>query len=367
MVITGPRQVGKTSLVQAIRNQVDRSSLYLDLEREEDLRRIDNLEAFAEDNLDALIILDEIQRQPELFPRLRSIIDRHRTPGRFLLLGSASLELIRDASESLAGRIALTELTGLTVGELQRANEWSYRQHWVRGGFPDSYLAPSDEASVRWRVNFIRTYLERDLPQLGLRMSAVELRRTATMLTHLNGNLLNLNNLSRDLGLTRPRMNSVLDYFEQTFLLRRLPPYFANLGKRLVKTPKVYFRDTGLMHALVGINDYNDLLGRPNLGASWEAYVIEQLLADMPFGYEAFFYRTQAGAEIDLLVTRAGLPHVAVEIKSGVTTKPSKGFFTAMDDLGVPRGIVVAPLEGPAYSVTDTVRAMSLREVRLFE
>ncbi|MEM9527534.1 MAG: ATP-binding protein, partial [Bacteroidota bacterium] len=249
VVIIGPRQVGKTSLTLAIRNQVDQLSYYLDLERPEDLATVENLEAYAEANLDSLIILDEIQRKPELFPELRSVIDRHRRPGRFLLLGSASLDLIRDASESLAGRIAIVELTGLQYPEIKEVTDWT--NHWVRGGFPDSLLATSDGASLQWRNFFLRTYFERDLPLLGINVSPITMRRLLTMIAHQNGQLLNFNELSRSLGIDVRSLKKYLDRLEQTFLLRRLPPYFINIGKRLVKSPKVYLRDTGILHSLL--------------------------------------------------------------------------------------------------------------------
>ncbi len=363
VVIIGPRQVGKTSLTLAIRNQVDQASFYLDLERPEDLAAINNLESYSENNLDSLIILDEIQRKPALFPELRSVIDRHRRPGRFLLLGSASLDLIRDASESLAGRIAVVELTGLTFGEVKSVR--TLTEHWDRGGFPDAVLAATDQDSARWRNFFLRTYFERDLRLLGIDVNPVLMRRLLTMLAHHSGQLISYESLGRSLSIDSKSLRRYLDRLEQTFLVRRLPPFFTNTKKRLVKSPKMYLRDTGILHTLLGIPDHNALLSHPIVGASWEGYVLEQLAAKLPEAHELFFYRTHAGAEVDIVVCRAGVPVSAVEVKLSTNPKVGRGFTTATADLGITRKFVVAPLTGPGFTMRSGVRVIGVEELEL--
>lgn len=343
VVIVGPRQVGKTSLTQAIRNQIGRPSVYLDLERPRDLAKLDDLEALLEMYPEHVLIFDEIQRLPSLFPQLRSAIDRNRQAGRFILLGSASPELIRDSSESLAGRVAYLELAALQYDEIKE--QITFREHWFRGGFPLSLLAPNDEISSRWRDDFIRTYLERDLPQLGLKASPVLVRRLWTMLAHLSGQLLNRNELSNSLGINNATAANYLDFLEHAYLIRRLPPYHINIGKRLVKSPKIYLRDTGLLHELLSIPTSADLLGHPIIGHSWENYVVEQLFAIKPRWATLYFYRTHGGAELDLIVTKADIPVAAVEIKHSATPKPSRGFYTAAQDLQITKKFVVAPIE----------------------
>ncbi len=359
VVIIGPRQVGKTSLTTAIRNQANKVSFYLDLERRQDLATIDNLEVFAEANLDRLIILDEVQRKPSLFPELRSVIDRHRQPGRFVLLGSASLDLIRDASESLAGRIAILELNGFTLDELSGLS--TYVQHWLRGGFPDAQLAPSDRLSYEWRKSFLRTYLERDLPSFGLTASPTLTERLLTMLAHLTGQQLNLQSLSRSLGIDARTLGNYLNLLEETFLIRRLPPYFVNVGKRLVKSPKLYVRDSGLLHTLLDIETQNELLGHPIIGASFETYVIEQLHALAPRAYTLYYYRTQNGAELDIVLVKGGTVRAVVEIKSRVDPKLTQGFYTARADLGNPLAFVVVPGSEIDYTIkgSEGVRVIS--------
>ena len=349
VVIIGPRQVGKTSLTTAIRNQAQKVSLYLDLERRQDLATVDDLESFAEGNLGRLLILDEVQRKPSLFPDLRSVIDRNRQPGRFILLGSASLELIRDASESLAGRIAILELSGFTLDEL--SGTAGYDRHWLRGGFPEAQLAPTDPLSYEWRQSFLRTYLERDLPYFGLTASPTVTGRLLTMLAHLTGQQLNLQSLSRSLGLDARTLGTYLDFLEETFLIRRLLPYFVNVGKRLVKSPKVYVRDTGLLHALLDIETRNELLGHPVIGASFEAYIVEQLHALAPRGYTIYYYRTQNGAEMDAVLIKGGTVKAVIEIKNRVDPKLTRGFHTSRSDLGDPPAFVVVPGAGVEYSI----------------
>lgn len=358
VVIIGPRQVGKTSLTQAIRNQVNRTSIYLDLERPEDLAVVQRLEAFAEANNERLVILDEIQRKPSLFPELRSVIDRKRTAGRFILLGSASLALIRDASESLAGRIGILELTGLTIQEVK--GEATAQTLWLRGGFPDALLAPSDSLSYDWRRSFLRTYLERDLPAFGLDADPVVTRRLLTMIAHIGGNLLNVQELGRNLQLDTRTVKRYLRFLEETFLIRRLLPYHANIGKRLVKSPKIFLRDSGVLHALLSIRDFNKLLGHTVVGASFESFVIEQIAALVGEDAELYFYRTQNGAELDLLLEVGGTIRAAVEIKYSDSPKLSRGFYSALADLGQPVAFVVTPSETADYEMSEGVRILGV-------
>ena len=341
VVVIGPRQVGKTSLVRALRNQLQRPSVYLDLERPRDLAAVEDLEYFVQANPDCTIILDEVQRKPTLFPELRSVIDENRQPGRFVLLGSASLDLIRDASETLAGRIAILELTGLTYREISSIGKQA--THWLRGGFPDSFLAPNDDTSAAWREFFVRTYLERDLSGFGPNFNPALMQRVLTMLAHLNGQLLNYQLIRKSLDVDDKTVARYVQFLEQTFLIRLLPPYYTNASKRLVKTAKLYFRDTGILHFLNNIETTNTLLSHPGKGASFEAYVIEQLASQLPRRTELNFYRTANKAEIDILVTRNGLPHAAVEVKSSASASPARGFYTNCEALRVERRYLVAP------------------------
>lgn len=358
VVIIGPRQVGKTSLTQAIRNQVNRTSIYLDLERVEDLAMIERFETFAEANLNRLVILDEIQRKPSLFPELRSVIDRNRQPGRFILLGSASLSLIRDASESLAGRIGIIELSGLTGSEL--TGEVDFNTQWLRGGFPDAVLAPSEELSYDWRRSFLRTYLERDLPAFGLDANPVTTRRLLTMLAHASGNLLNLQDFGRSLQLDGRTIQRYLRFLEETFLVRRLHPYYANVNKRLVKSPKIFLRDSGILHALLGISRFNQLLGHTVIGASFESFVVEQIAALVGEAAELFFYRTQNGAEIDLVLEAGGEVRAVIEIKYSDRPKLTRGFYSAKADLSAPPAFVVTPSETAEYELAEGVRVVGV-------
>lgn len=299
--LLGPRQVGKTTLALDIGD--GRPSVYLDLESVADRARLADPEGYFADHEDELIILDEVHRVPELFQTLRGVIDRGRRrgkkAGRFLLLGSAAIDLLKQSGELLAGRITYLELAPFDVLETP-AN--ALDQLWVRGGFPSSFLAESDALSLKWRQDFIRTYLERDIPQFGPRIPAETLRRFWTMLAHNQGELLNAANLARGLGVDGKTVASYLDLLVDLLLVRRLPAWYRNVGKRLVKSPKVYVRDTGIAHALLGLRNKEDLLGHPIVGQTWETMVVETLIATAPEGTQPYFYRTSAGAEIDLVL-----------------------------------------------------------------
>lgn len=338
--ILGSRQSGKTTLAKMIQKNTRKKVVYLDLELPSDQNKLAEAELYLEQFESALVIIDEIQRLPSLFPLLRALVDRKRTNGRFLILGSASPQLIKQSAESLAGRIVYHELTPFSAREVGARQ---IRKLWLRGGYPDSFLAGSDEGSFKWREAFIKTYLEMDLPQLGVRVPSTQIRRFWTMLAHFNGQLLNASQIALSLGVSAPSVRHYLDILEETFIVRRLPPYHANLKKRLVKTSKVYVRDTGLLHTLLGIHGFDDLQSRPALGSSWEGFVIEQIIDLLPPGWSAFFYRTIAGAEIDLVLFDNKNNSIAVEIKYSSAPKVAKGFWSAYSDLSCVRGFVVYP------------------------
>lgn len=360
--LIGPRQVGKTTLALAI--AAGWPSLYLDLESASDRDRLSEPLLYLQQHTDKLVILDEIHRLPGLFGELRGLIDANRRAGRrtgqFLVLGSASVDLLRQSGESLAGRIEYVELSPLAVHELPAMAGTSL---WVRGGFPDSWLAASDTDSLRWRQQFIRTYLERDIPQFGPRVPAETLRRLWTMLAHNQGALLNATRLAASLGLSAPTVGHYIDLLVDLLLVRRLPPYLPNLSKRLVKSPKIYLRDSGLLHALLGLATLNELLGHPVVGASWEGFVIENLLAAAPPASGAYFFRTAAGAEIDLVLDlgpRYGL--WAIEIKHSLAPKLDRGFHIAVADLAPQRAFVVyAGTE--RYPKAEGIEVIGLREL----
>ncbi|AJD44052.1 ATP-binding protein [Rhizobium sp. SEMIA 4085] len=361
VALLGPRQVGKTTLALEIGEQ--RPSIYLDLESDSDRAKLAEPELYLAGHEDKLVVLDEVHRLPDLFQNLRGLIDRGRRKGlrsgRFLLLGSASMDLLKQSGESLAGRIAYLELApidGLEVeaGELNKL--------WVRGGFPDSLLAANDTVSQRWRIDFIRTYLERDIPLLGPRIPAETLRRFWTMLAHHQSGLLNAAEFARALGVDGKTVASYLDLMVDLLLVRRLEPWHSNAGKRLVKSPRVYVRDSGLLHSLLGLTTLDDVLGHPVAGASWEGFVIETLHAVMPEGAQANFYRTSAGAEIDLVVTLPRDRRWAIEIKRSLTPKVERGFHHACLDLEPDRRIVVYP-GSEAYPLGNDIEVLPLRQL----
>ncbi|MEO8530317.1 MAG: ATP-binding protein [Deltaproteobacteria bacterium] len=365
VVLTGPRQVGKTTL--ALEVSAARDGLYIDLERPSDLAKLRDFEAFCAANPNRLIALDEIQRQPKLFQVMRSVIVQRRRAGeragQFLLLGSASLDLLRQSSESLAGRITELELQPLGPSEVAPQD---LRQLWTRGGFPDSFLAASDADSLAWREDFIATYLERDIPQLGPRIPAETLRRFWVMLAHNQGQLFNAAALARGLDVTGVTIARYLDLMVDLLLVRRLQPLLSNHGKRMVKSPKVYVRDAGLTHALLQIGSLNDLLGHPVAGASWEGLVIEAIAANLPRGAELGFYRTAVGAEIDLVVKTGQGGLTAVEIKLSSAPSLSRGFHEGCKDLSPARKIV-AHSGDSSFPMGQGVEAVALADIGAFE
>ena len=344
VAILGPRQVGKTTLVRAISGLAEGGppALYLDLENPSDLERLSDARSYLMGRSDRLIILDEIQRAPGLFQILRGVIDERialgQPHGQFVLLGSASIDLLKQSSESLAGRIAYLELTPLTLHE---TGPTSLERLWLRGGFPPAFLASSDERSAVWRNEFITTYLERDIPQLGPRIPATTLRRFWTMLAHNQAGLLNAAQLASALGVDGKTVASYLDLMVDLLLVRRLQPLHANVSKRLVKSPKVYVRDPGLLHALLGLEQIDDLLGHPVAGASWEGFCIEQLMAAAPPRSQFSFYRTAAGAEIDLVIDLPRSRRWAVEIKRSSAPRIERGTHIAVGDLKPEKTFIV--------------------------
>jgi hypothetical protein len=361
VALLGPRQVGKTTL--ALEVAESRPAIYLDLESEADRAKLAEPELYLSQHADKLVILDEVQRTPQLFQSLRGLIDAGRRrgqgqgKGRFLVLGSASIDLLKQSGETLAGRIRYLELAPLDAGELGRD---SLDALWLRGGFPESLLAASDAASLRWRGDFIRTYLERDIPQLGPRIPAETLRRFWTMLSHLQGALLNAAALARALAVDGKTVASYLDLLVDLLLVRRLAPWHGNVKKRLVKSPKVYIRDSGLVHALLGIGDREALLAHPVAGGSWEGLAIESLIGAAPRGTEAYFFRTAAGAEIDLLLKRPGERKPwAIEIKRGLAPKLERGFHLACDTVKpLHRRVVYGGVE--RFPLAENVEAVAL-------
>ena len=344
VVLTGPRQIGKTTLALAIADS--QGAIYRDLENPRDLAQAKDIELFVDQYPDRLVILDEVQRIPEVFAQLRGIIDARRRrgfrTGQFLLLGSASLELLGQTSESLAGRISYAQLAGINL--LESRNAIDGNQLWLRGGFPECHIDKDETASMQWRQDLVSSYLEREVPQFGFRVPAETLRRFWTMLAHLQGGIFNAASLARGLGISGQSVGRYLDIMVDLLLVRRLAPWVSNLGKRLVRSPKVYIRDSGLLHALLDIISMDNLLSHPVVGNSWEGFVVENLIdGNISHGYYPYFYRTQRGAEIDLLLVRGGTPEVAIEVKRSSNPTVEKGFHVGCEDLHIKHRYVVYP------------------------
>ncbi len=360
VALLGARQVGKTTLAKRIAKSID--SIYLDLEAPEDLLKLSDPTRFLSAHADKLIILDEIQRSPELFPVLRGLIDKNREQGRragqFLLLGSASMDLMRQSSESLAGRIGYIEMGGLNVAELN-GKQQDRQTLWLRGGFPDSYLATDDSVAMDWLENLVRTYLERDVPQMGFRVPAARLRRLWTMLAHLQGETINYSKLASNLEVDAKTVSNYIDILTDLLLVRRLEPWHTNVKKRLVKSPRYYVRDSGILHRLLGINSYDALLSNPVLGKSWEGFAIENILSVLPTRVETYFYRTAAGAEVDLVIKMPSSEIWAVEIKHGAAPKLGKHYSQTCDDFGAAHKYILYGGDDE-FPVGDDVTIISL-------
>jgi len=359
VALLGPRQAGKTTLARSVGSSRV-NSLHLDLERPSDLAKLADPELFLSRHADQLVVLDEIQRQPDLFPVLRALIDENRRPGRFLLLGSASPQLLRQTSESLAGRISFHELAPFDVGEIDPGHA-GLADFWLRGGYPLSWLAESDEASLAWRESFILTHLERDIPAFGIRIPGPTLHRFWRMLAHLHGQLWNASRLASGFGVSAPTVQHYLEILEATYMVRRLPPLHVNLGKRLVKSPKIYLRDSGLLHALLGIRSLDELAGHPVVGPSWEGWVVEQIAQLLSSQWALSFYRTATGAEMDIVAER-GERRIGFEIKLSSAPALSKGFWSAMKDLQLEQAYVIAPVE-TGYPIAEKVDVLPAHDL----
>jgi uncharacterized protein len=358
VAIVGPRQVGKTTLAKLIMSDWGRPSLYLDLERQSDLFKLNDPELFLLQHKEKLIIIDEVQNKKELYPLLRSIVDQTNYPGQFLLLGSASPELIRHSSESLAGRIGYHQLNPIDISEIP--DNISQNNLWVRGGFPNVLLAKNDDLANLWMENFISTYLNRDLLQLGLNASPKTIRSLWTMMAHLNGHLLNATSLGKSLGVTTPTIIRYVDFLEEAFLLKSLHPFSWNIKKRLVKTSKIFLTDTGILHHLVGVKDFNDLSGNPILGSSWESFVINQIMALKSDQIDLFFYRTHQGTEMDLVFSKGFSVIATAEIKYSNSPQLTKGNFQAIEDLKSPINFIITP-SSDDFLIKDKLRVCSLK------
>ncbi len=360
VALLGARQVGKSTLAKEV-CALYPGAIYLDLERNSDLNKLTDPEVFFHQFENRLICLDEIQRLPEIFPSLRSEIDRKGRPGQFLILGSASRDLIRQSSESLAGRLTFLELTPFTLPELQSKPGDAYQEkHWLRGGYPESLLTSNDDMSTVWREDYIRSFLERDIPQLGFSIPASTLGRFWRMLAHCHGQLLNSAKLASSMGVSSHTIRRYIDLLTETFVVRALLPYESNTKKRLVKSPKTYIRDSGILHALLDIETFEDLFAHPNYGASYEGYVIENVLAAMP-RWRSYFYRSANGAEIDLVLER-GAKKIAIEIKASAAPAPTRGFYNALEDIE-PTSVYVVGLVKSHYPLTEGISVVSLSKL----
>ncbi|MBL7775369.1 MAG: ATP-binding protein, partial [Saprospiraceae bacterium] len=339
--LIGSRQVGKTTLAKHLQKQILKPTLYLDLELREDWFKLEDAQAYLSGHQDKCVIIDEIQVRPELFALLRALTDQRREPARFILLGSASPHIVKLNTETLAGRIAYHELSPFSFSEIQALIPME--THWLKGGFPQALLAVNALITRKWLDDFTETFVHRDLARLGFEIPAALLRNMLLMLAHLHGNLLNANALALSLGVSQPTVKKYLELLEGSFLIRRLPPYFSNVGKRLTKSPKLYLRDSGWLHYLLRITDLETLRGNPAIGASWEGYVIEQIIREAPEFSDFYFYRTHHGAEADLVMISPKGKKICIEIKFSTAPAISKGFYQSIEDIGADFRYVITP------------------------
>lgn len=362
VALLGSRQVGKTTLAREL--ELKKPCHYLDLERPSDLAKLSDPELYLSRFDNELVILDEIQRVPELFPLLRSLIDERRRKGErythFLILGSASPELLQQSSETLAGRISYLELDTLNLLELPKPSE-TMEVHWFRGGYPDSFLSIDDATAMQWCDDFILSYTERHLPQMGINATPIQLKRLCNMLAHQQGGTLNMSKLGNSLAIDGKTVRHYIDLLEGLFILRRLPAWHRNVGKRLVKSPKTYLRDSGLLHSLLSLADLDAVLGHPICGHSWEGYCIEQILQRLPATTRASHYRTQAGAEIDLVLESGDGACTAVEIKRTLSPKPTPAFKESMATIDATKGYYITPTGDP-YPLSGEIEAINLHD-----
>jgi predicted AAA+ superfamily ATPase len=357
VAIVGPRQVGKTTSSKMLISAVDKETIYLDLESDEDIRKLTDPELYFKERTNQLIIIDEIQRKPELFPILRSVIDKNRQNGMFVLLGSASPELLTKSSETLAGRIAYLEMHPLLYNEVK--SNFSINDLWLKGGFPEMLKQKNEQISLEMRVQFIQTYLERELPILGLSASPILLKNLLRMIAHAQGQIVNYSDFAKSLGIDIHTVKRYIDYFENAFLIRRLEPYFFNSKKRLVKSPKIFIRDTGILHALFNIENLEELSGFIGKGNSWESFVIQQVIAVLKNNISCYFYRTQDGTELDLVLVKGYEPILGLEIKTSNAPSISRGTSIASKDLGDIPIFVVTPSVSEMYQHNEKVSVLS--------
>jgi len=357
--ITGPRQVGKTTLAKQIISFIDHSVIYLDLELNSDYQKLQNPEFYLLQHSDKCIIIDEIQNKPELFGLIRSLIDQHRFPGRFIILGSASPNLLRQSSESLAGRISYVQLSPFSLDEIE--NKIVLEDHWLRGGFPLSLLGHDLKASQIWMDDFIRSYIERDLPNLGFVSTPVQTRRFWTILAYLNGQLLNYSEIARSIEISMPTVKSYIDFFENSYLVKRLNPFSYNIKKRIVKSQKLYLSDTGILHRLLNISDFESLMANPIIGNSWEAYVFNQITSQLDPNIELCFYRTKEGSELDLIFVKSLKPIAGAEIKFSSTPALTAGNTRAIKTLGTNYNYLITPYSDD-YLIRNNVRVCNIKD-----
>jgi len=357
--LIGPRQVGKTTLVKHLQTKIGKPSLYLDLEMPQDYMKLEDAQLFLSAHTEKCVIIDEVQSRPELFALLRALTDQHRVPARFILLGSASPYIVRQNTETLAGRIAYQTLDPFSYTEIR--HQVSMQAHWFRGGFPSALLASSERTSRKWLLDFVETFIQRDVQRLGFQVAQTTIQNLLSMVGHLHGGLLNASALAQSLGTSQPTVTKYLELLEGSFMIRRLLPYFVNLGKRLVKSPKVYVRDSGLLHHLMRIQQFDQLQGHPAMGSSWEGYVIEQIIREAAEFSDFYFYRTKDGAEVDLVLLTPNGKMACIEIKYSMSPVISKGFFLCIEDLKPQFKYVITPA-GEAWTRSDGVRICSLPE-----
>lgn len=361
VALLGPRQVGKTTTVKTLQMRLQKESIYLDLESDEDQQKLLYAEQYLNERQDKLIIIDEVQRNPQLFPLLRAVIDKKRTNGRFLILGSASPELLAKSSETLAGRIAYLELHPFIYPEI--SSQFLFEGLWLKGGFPGVFLQPDLSLSFEMKLQFIQTYLERELPLLGLSASPFLLKNLLRMVAHSQAQILNYSELSKALGVEVNTIKRYLDYFENAFLIRRLPPYFFNSKKRIIKSPKIFIRDTGILHTLFNVESKEDLDGFIGKGSSWESFVIQQIIALLRPGVNPFFYRTQDGTELDLVLVKGVQPVLGIEIKLSNSPTLTRGLTIASQDLGNISIFVVTHSISEDYNYSDNIKVTSFERI----
>lgn len=361
VALLGPRQCGKSTLAKMMITESDKW-VYLDLERPSDVTQISDPELYFNSIGSKNVCIDEVQLRPDLFPVLRSIVDEDNRNGKILLLGSASPELLRQGSETLAGRIGFLELSPFSLDELTKV--YDVRHHWLSGGYPRSVLSKSGDVAFIWLENYLKTYVERDLVNLGLKLTSSEVLRFLTMCAHSQGQLFNSSKFGESMSVARQTLTRWLDVLMQTFMVRKLEPYEANVKKRLVKTPKVFIRDSGILHALLRVHSFQELMGHPIFGSSWEGYAIENIISKFP-RWDPTFYRTSNGAELDLILSK-GLKKIAFEFKASVAPKLSRGFWSALEDVEPDFSWIVVP-EGDSYPIADTVWVISLEDFLLKE